>query len=128
MAESEGIGRGKRWEEATKVQCLIPFSLGWTEAEIEQLLGVPPRTQRRFQQVARQRGWTKEGQIVLGKHVPGGKSTGRLRKLESSNHQQVVDIITKNRNGSEKSTDVIAYEAGLSKSSAHPRAFHCWIS
>jgi len=119
MAESEGIDRGKRWEEATKVQCLTFFSLGWTEDKIEQLLGVPTRTQRRIREVARQRGWTKEGQVVLGKHVAMGKSSGRPQDVESLKNQRVVDIVTQNRAGREKSTDVIAYEAGLSKSTAH---------
>ena len=70
-------------------------------------------------QKAKKRGYDPlENPRILQHHVEDGNRSGRPKEITEEIEQNLVDLVTADRAGREKSSEVLAYETGISSSSA----------
>jgi transposase len=115
----DSVDRGNRYSIAQRVQCLTLLTVGFTAAAIEEKLGIPVRTVRKIRKRAEDRGFnpSKDARI-LEHHVQDGQRTGRPKEIDSSVEAALLASVRRDRNGREKSSEVLAYEQSISQSSA----------
>jgi len=113
------IDRGNRYSLAQRVQALTLLSEGFSIKQVESKLRIPARTVRNIRQKAHDRGYRpEEDPRILEHHVEDGLHPGRPKEIDSSVEIRLLDSVRKDRNGREKSSEVLAYEAGISPASA----------
>jgi transposase len=92
--------------------------MGYTVDQIQQITKVPPQTTRRFLDKAISRGYRPEQDLqILDSYVEDGARSGRPKEISKETEDAIIQAVTKDRNGREKSSEVLAYEAGISSSS-----------
>ena len=101
-----------------RVQVLTLLVEGFSSSYIHCRTGVPERVQRYTKKKAIERGWNfTGGGLIHEEYVVDGKRTGAPKKITAEMEQALLDNVRKDRNGREKSSEVLAYEAGISSAS-----------
>lgn len=110
---------GTRYLIPQRTQALTLLSLGYTFKQVEFWLQIPDRTLHRIQAKAKERGYNpQEDPRILLHHVEDGKGAGRPKEINKETERHLLDLVVADRSGREKSSDVLAYESGISPSSA----------
>jgi transposase len=86
--------------------------------QISRFLDIPPRTVRNMIERGKDRGYNPIQSLrVELKYVEDGVRSGRPKEISEATEQAVISSVAKDRNGREKSSEILAYEAGISHSS-----------
>jgi hypothetical protein len=110
---------GTRYSIPQRTQALTLLTIGYTFKEVEEWLKIPDRTLRRIQAKAAERGYRPhEDYRILLYHVEDGKGPGRPREINCEIESRLLNLVVADRSGREKSSDILAYECGISSSSA----------
>lgn len=101
-----------------RAQALTLLAIGWSIPQVQQYLDMPKSTVESIKRRARQRGYDSQAnnRIEL-QFVEDAPRSSRPKEITKEKEQEVLDIVQKDRNGREKSAEVIAYESKLSMSS-----------
>jgi hypothetical protein len=80
------------------------------------MTGVKPRTQRRIARKAKQRGYDPQRDLrIKDEYVAEGKRSGRpVTAVTEENIDKIMRLVRKDRNGREKSAEMLAFETGIS--------------
>jgi transposase len=101
-----------------RAQVLTLWAIGWPNTKISRSLALPPKTVRNMIEKGKDRGYNPTRSLrVEAKFVEDGKRTGRPKEISEVTEQAILASISKDRNGREKSSEILAYEAGISHSS-----------
>lgn len=110
---------GHRYTLAQRMQCLTLLAEGCPAAHVKEKTGVSERSQRAIRKKAYDRGFEPDKDPrILEAYVVDGAHTGRPKEITKEQEDKVLSIVRSDRSGREKSTEVLAYETGMSKSSA----------
>jgi hypothetical protein len=110
---------GHRYTLAQRIQCLTLLAEGCPAAHVKEKTGVSERSQRAIRKKAYDRGFNPDKDLrILEAYVVNGVHTGRPKEITKEQEDKVLSIVRSDRSGREKSTEVLAYETGMSKSSA----------
>jgi transposase len=110
---------GHRYTLVQRVQCLTLLTEGFSYAQVEQKTGVKERTQRNIRKKARDRGFRPdEDPRILESYVVDGERSGRPKEISQETEEALLTAVRDSRAGREKSSEVLAYEQGISYSSA----------
>ena len=113
------IDHGHRYSIAQRVQCLTLIVEGFSGRDIEKKTGVKPTAQTYIKKRANARGFCPEQDPrILEYHVQDGARSGRPKEITLETEQRILNSVRKDRSGREKSSEVLAYEVGISRSSA----------
>lgn len=86
---------------------------------IEKKTGVKPSAQSHIKKRAYDRGFRPEQDPrILDRYIHDGEHTGRPKKITMATEQQLLESIKLDRSDREKSSEVLAYECQISRSSA----------
>lgn len=100
------------------VQVLILWAIGWRKEFICHYLDLPPRTVENIIKEGQNRGYNPAQSLwVSHDFVKDGNRTGHPKEISEATEQAVIASVTKDCNGHEKSSEILAYEAGISHSS-----------
>lgn len=109
---------GTRYSLVQRTQCLTLLSLGYSFKFVEDTIKIPEKTSRRILKKAEQRGYhPAEDPRILEHHVEDGARSGRPKEISDAVEKHLLDLVIEDRNGREKSSEVLAYESGISTSS-----------
>ena len=113
------VDRGNRYSIPQRVQCLTLIAEGFSGRFIETKTGIKPSAQTHLKNKAFQRGFRPDSdpQILLH-HVEDGARSGRPKQITLTTEQNLIQSVKADRAEREKSSEVLAYEAGISQSSA----------
>jgi transposase len=101
-----------------RVQALALASYGVKVSDVASLTGISERAVYDLIKRARDRGYNFQADPrIRREHVEDGKRSGRPKEITDEVKQAVIASIQKDRAGREKSSEVLAYEAGISQSS-----------
>ncbi|KAF7179335.1 hypothetical protein CNMCM7691_008268 [Aspergillus felis] len=110
--------RGSYHPVTVRVQALTLAYCGVDMKHIEATTGMPRQTIQYWVKKARERGYNPEiDPRILPEYVEDGKRTGRPKEITKATEQAILESIGKDRNGREKSSEILAFEAGISYSS-----------
>jgi transposase len=110
--------RGSYHPVTVRVQALTLAYCGVDIKHIEATTGMPRQTIQYWIKKARERGYNPEiDPRILPVYVEDGKRTGRPKEITEATEQAILESISKDRNGREKSSEILAFEAGISYSS-----------
>lgn len=113
------VDSGHRYSIAERVQALTYLSLGYKPRQVEELIGVKERTARNILTKAKERGFDPQHSLkILEHHVEDGAKSGRPKEITKEVEKHLISLVVADRAGREKSSDVLAYESGISSSSA----------
>jgi len=113
------IDHGHRYTLAQRIQCLTLLTEGFTAAEVEEKTGVKERSQRNIKRKAFERGFQPEKDPrILEAYVIDSERSGRPKEITEEMEQGLLASVRSDRSGREKSSEVLAYEAGISYRSA----------
>jgi transposase len=113
------IDRGNRYTLAQRIQCLTLLTEGFSAAQVEQRTGVKERQQRNIKKKAYERGFRpQEDPRILEAYVVDSERSGRLRVVTQNQEDALLATAQTNHSSKEKSSEVLAYEQGISYSSA----------
>jgi Transposase len=113
------IDHGRRYGIAQKAQALTLLSLNWPAKQVSDTTGIEIRTLYRIKNIAFERGYRPEQDCrILDHYVMEGRSTGRPKEITKEVEERLLDNVKMDRNSREKSSEVLAYETGISASSA----------
>jgi hypothetical protein len=113
------VDRGHRYGIAQRVQCLTLQVEGFSWKDIEAKTGVKQPAQSAIKKRAFQRGFRPEQDPrILEYYVEDGARSGRPKEITSEIEQRLLDSNSADRSDREKSSEVLAYECGISRSSA----------
>ena len=113
------VDHGHRYSIAQRVQCLTLIVEGFSGVNIELKTGVKPSTQSYIKKRAFERGFRPDiDPRILLHHIEDGARSGRPKEITLATEQKVLSSVKADRAGREKSSEVLAYEAGISQSSA----------
>ena len=102
-----------------RTQCLTLLSLGYSVQQVEAAIKIPQKTCRRIFEKVKQRGYcSAEDPEILEYYVENGVRSGRPKEINKAVESQLLDLITEDRNGREKLSEVLVYETGISTLSA----------
>ena len=102
-----------------RVQCLTLLVEGFKADYIEQKTDVSERSQRNIRKRAYDRGFNPEQDPrILESYVSDVARSGRPKDISEEIEKVILSSVRSNRSGREKSSAVLAYEAGISRSSA----------
>jgi hypothetical protein len=118
--------RRHEYSPASRVQVLTllyctPGHLGKEKYDwITSITGVAPRTQRDINKKAKDRGFNPEVDLrIRDEYVVDEPRTGRpITAVTEEIIDQIMALVRKDRNGREKSGEVLGFETGISPSSA----------
>ncbi|KAF1982402.1 hypothetical protein K402DRAFT_340493, partial [Aulographum hederae CBS 113979] len=98
------------WVElATRAQALVLKAFGVKMAEIVEVTNIKLRNLQYILSRARQRGWSgAKDEMILDGHLIEKRRTGRPRKYKKEFDEKVIDAVTTDRFGREKSCAYIA--------------------
>src|SRR6266516_1580934 len=109
---------GYRYTLVQRVHCLALMTEGLWPAEIEKKTGVKPRTQRAIKKKAQDRGYNPdEDPRILESYVVDDVRPGRPQVISEDQKEALLSKVRINRAGREKSSEVLAFELGISYSS-----------
>jgi transposase len=103
-----------------RAQVLTLWAIGWTPAKISRSLDISKRTVGDMIKRGKDRGYNpnQTGRLRLeARYIEDGKRSGRPKEICEATEQAILASVTKDRNGREKSSEILAYEAGISHSS-----------
>ena len=110
---------GVRYSMAQKIQALTLLAEGFSTAAVQQKTGIPPRTANRIRATAEKRGFRPaEDPRILEVYVEDRKRLGRPMAITEAVEQKLLANIREDNAGREKSSEVLAYEVGISRTSA----------
>ena len=113
------VDRGHRYGIAQRVQCLTLQVEGFLWKDIEAKTDVKQSAQSAIKKRAFQRGFRPEQDPrILEHYVEDGARSGRPKEITSEIEQRLLDSNSADRSGREKSSEVLAYVCGISRSSA----------
>jgi len=113
------VDHGYRYSIAQRVQCLTLQAEGFSWKDIEVKTGVKQSAQSTIKKRAFQRGFRPEQDPrILEYYVEDGARSGRPKEIAPEVEQRLLDSNSADRSGREKSSEVLAYECGISRSSA----------
>jgi transposase len=102
-----------------RAQALTLLTTGHTYEQTEKITGIPKPTLRHLKRRAYQRGYNPaEDARLREEFVIDGDRSGRPKEITEEKKQEVIENVRKDRNSREKSTEVLAFEASISPSSA----------
>jgi transposase len=105
-------------EDGIRVQILTLWAIDWSTKDISQRLGVPPRTIQDLIRKAKDRGYHPHESLRIKKeYYEDRKRSGRPKEITPAIEQAVIQSVTRDRAGREKSSEMLAFEAGISISS-----------
>jgi hypothetical protein len=112
------IDHGHRYTLVQRVHYLALITEGLWPAKIEKKTGVKPRTQRAIKKKAYDRGYNPdEDPRILELYVVDDVRPGRPLVISEDQKEKLLSMVRVNRAGREKSSEVLAYELGISYSS-----------
>jgi transposase len=105
-----------------RAQVLTLWAIGWPPVAIATALDIPLRTVSDMIKRGKDRGYnptqTQPGSLRMeAKYIEDAKRSGRPKEISEPTEQAILTSVTKDRNGREKSSEILAYEAGISHSS-----------
>ena len=113
------IDRGRRYPLSLRVQCLTLLSLGFDAKFVQDQCGVPARTQKNIWKKAQSRGFDPTvDKRILDWYVQDGSRSGRPKEISAQVEANLIANVQACRAGREKSSEVLAYEASISTTSA----------
>jgi hypothetical protein len=120
LTEDQAKGNtGIQYDICARTQALALLAFGLPTRAVQDTTGIPQRTLRNILEKAKKRGFEPEkDQRILLHYVEDGVRTGRPLEIKEEIKKKVVDSIQSDRNNREKSSEVIAYEHGISSTSA----------
>jgi transposase len=108
-----------KYSIAQRVQCLTLLVEGYSGREIERRTGIKPSAQTYMKKKAFDRGFRPDQDPrILDCYVEDGARSGRPKEITLETEQRLLDNVRVDRSGREKSSEVLAYECGISYSSA----------
>ena len=111
---------GHRYTLAQRIQCLALLTEGFAAAHVKEKTGVSERSQRAIRKKAYDRGFDSDKDPrILKAYVVDGAHSGRPKEITQEQEHKILSVVRSDRSGREKSTEVLANETGMSKSSAH---------
>jgi transposase len=115
----DAIDRGHRHTIIQRVQCLTLLAEGFSGRDIKKKTGVKPSAQSYIKKRAYDRGFRPEQDPrILDYYVQDGARSGRPKEITLTTEQRLLKSVKLDRSGREKSSEVLAYECGISRSSA----------
>ena len=115
----DAVDRGHRLTIVQRVQCLTLLAEGYLGRDIEKRTGVKPSAQSYIKKRAYDRGFRpREDPRILDLYVQDGARTRRPKEITLTTEQRLLESVKLDRSGREKSSEVLAYECGISRSSA----------
>jgi transposase len=113
------VDHAHRYSLAQRVQCLTLLAEGYSGREIQARTGVIASSQTHIKQKARKRGFEPtQDPRILDHYVEDGARSGRPKEITTATELKLLSLVQENRAGREKSAEVLAYECGISYSSA----------
>ncbi len=113
------IDREHRYTITQRVQCLTLLVEEFSGTDIEAKTEVKRSSQSHIKKRAYARGFRPEQDPrILEHYVQDGERSGRSKEISLETEQRLIDNVQKDRAGREKSSEVLAYECGISRSSA----------
>lgn len=110
---------GHRYTLAQRVQCLTLQAEGFSRRDIEKKTGIKPSAQTYMRQKAFERGFRPDQDPrILNIYVEDGARSGRPKEITPEIEQAPLESVRADRSGREKSSEVLAYERGISYASA----------
>ncbi|OJJ62070.1 hypothetical protein ASPSYDRAFT_610823 [Aspergillus sydowii CBS 593.65] len=101
-----------------RVQILTLYGLGFKTLDIASYLEVAPRTIQDLIKKAKARGYKPEESLRVKKeYFEDSKRSGRPKEITPAIESSILQSISKDRAGREKSSEILAFEAGISSSS-----------
>lgn len=111
---------GHRYTLAQRIQCLTLLTEGFPAAHVKEKTGVSERSQGAIRKKAYDRGFDPDKDPrILEAYVVDGVRSGRPKEITQEQEDEVLSIVRSDRSGREKSTEVLGYETGMNKCSAH---------
>jgi transposase len=110
---------GHRYTLVQRVQCLTLLVEGFKAPYIKEKTGVSERSQRNIRKRAYDRGFRPEQDPrILELYVADAPRSGRPKEILKEKEEEVLLAVRSDRSGREKSSEVLAYEQGISYTSA----------
>jgi transposase len=101
-----------------RIQILGLISWGVEAKDIATKLEVPIRSIRKMIQRAKDRGFNPGScERIRMEYAEDAKRSGRPKEITPEKEKAIIESVSKDRNGREKSSEILAYEAGISHSS-----------
>jgi hypothetical protein len=108
-----------RYTLVQRIHCLVLATEGYSATEIERKTGISQRSQQAIRKKAYDRGFRpEEDPRILESYVIDGKRSGRPKEILEDTEKALLASVREDRSGREKSSEVLAYEQGISQSSA----------
>jgi transposase len=115
----DAIDHGNRFSIAQRAQCLTLLAEGFSGRDIEKKTGIKPSAQTYMKKKAFDRGFRPDQDPrILDYYVIDGVHSGRPKEITVKTEQRLLNSVRADRAGREKSSEVLAYECGISYSSA----------
>ena len=106
------------YPDALRVQALTMLTMGYTCKDVAHMTKMSVRSLRYLQKKASDRGYDPSTDIrILIDYVQDGERTGRPKEISEETEEAILTSVSKDRNGREKSTEILAFEAGISHTS-----------
>lgn len=113
------VDHGHRYSLAQRIQALTLISEGFSTQFVEAKTGMKQRTQSDLKKKAIARGYDPVVDPRINEwYVQDGNKKGRPVEITDEVEDELLTNVRKDRSGREKSSEVLAYEAGISSSSA----------
>jgi transposase len=101
-----------------RIQILGLISWGVEAKDIADKLEVPIRSIRKMIQRAKDRGFNPGScERIRIEYAEDAKRSGRPKEITPEKEKAIINSVSKDRNGREKSSEILAYKAGISHSS-----------
>ena len=119
LTEDQSIGNvGIRYDICARTQALTLLAFSMPTRVIEDAIGIPQRTLRNILAKAKERGFEPDkDQKILLHYVEDGVKSGRPREINEDKKMELIEAVQSDRNNRQKSSEVLAYEHGISTSS-----------
>ena len=116
---ADHIDKGHRYSLAQRIQALTLLSEGYHHKVVEVKTGVKQRAQSALKKKAFERGFDPVvDPRILEFYVVDGERSGRPKEVTEEVKAGLLENVRSDRSGREKSSEVLAYEAGVSPSTA----------
>ena len=112
------VDNGQRYPQSVRAQALTLSQIGMNSTQISRCLNIPDDTIRYWIRFAKARGWEGsetpfgDRRRILTIFIEAAHSPGRPKEMTQEDEQRILQAISKDRSGREKSSEVLGYEAG----------------
>jgi transposase len=111
--------RGYYFTNVQRAHCLALQAEGFPHPYIEQKTGIGRKTQASIWKKAVERGFKPDqNPCILEEHVKDGERSGRPKVIQKEVEEALLASVRSDKAGREKSSEYLAYEQGISASSA----------